>query len=206
MNFFNYKPSTDDQLGKVWELFEVMGNSAKEESEPASIHSYAHTMEIIRSALAGNIALDEESIKSFNLRGYEYACRNNEKIDRRKKVDRELFIVDTSTESKDERVGFGDISESKLKYYDSMFDELLKNSSFEQNVLKLCQIRDNYIVNDGFDPVMLLSGALRGIKEASEMLIEVVKEDKKLAEIIEGICDFGNHDAILSRLSTVGGV
>lgn len=205
MNFFSYKPN--GQLGKAWSLFSQLGELSTEDILTDGRHSYAHTWEIIQSALAGSISLEDEDILSFNLKAYETACRVNDKIFAKKHVEKELFIVDSVGEDNGERVQFGDISERKLKSYDAYFDEMLDESSFGQSIEELCNLRRSYIINEGVDVVELLYNALKGIKDASEMLVDYVKRDSKLSDVIVGICEYDNHDEIMHQLSLkLGGV
>lgn len=206
MNYFNYKPEA--QMGKVWSLFERLGTLSEEEIVSSSRHDYSHTMDIIKSALAGNIPLSEEGIRNFNLQGYEYTCKTNDKIVARQNVDKELFIVDSIGEKdEDIRVHFGDISERKLKSLDTAFDEMLDNSDFELNLLCLCGVREDYIIKEGIDVVDLLYSALSGIKDASEILVNLLKKDSKLMNLVSSLCESCDHDILLNRLAcNLGGV
>ena len=46
-------------MGKIWALFQRLGKLSEEEIKGTRCE-YLHTMEIIRSALAGNILLTDE--------------------------------------------------------------------------------------------------------------------------------------------------
>ena len=75
-----------------------------------------HTLDIISSALSGNIPLEDENLSTFNLQAYEARCRANDKNTMRANVDKMLYIVDSGVmeESSGEKLSYGDIAERNL--------------------------------------------------------------------------------------------
>lgn len=200
MNYFNYVPTGTTHLGKVWNLFDSMS------MEEINIHSYEYSLEIVRSALQGNIILDaDEEEKSFSLKDYTFGCKRNEKISRRANTKKELFIVDSFTEDENDKIGFGDVSERVLKDIDVMLDVMLDDATFEQSILALLGIRDEYLVKEGVDVVELIKGSLNNVKESIKMLSKLSRRDGRLRSIIEGLLGTGHGDEVLKRLSVVGG-
>ena len=201
MNYFNYVPSCTAHLGKVWNLFDSMS------MEEINLNSYEYSLEIVKSALQGNISLSEDSDGEtlFSLKDYTYGCKRNEKISRRANVKKELFIVDSFTEDENEKIGFGDISERVLKDIDTMIDTMLDDESFEQSIISLLGIRNEYLVKEGVDVVELIKGSLNNVKESIKILSRLIKKDNRLATIVEGLIGTGHGDEVLSRLAVIGG-
>lgn len=201
MNYFQYK--VKEPMGKIWALFQRLGKLSEEEIKGTRCE-YLHTMEIIRSALAGNILLTDDAIRGFNLLAYENACKVNDKNNVRGNVSKELFIVDTSgAEDESEKVSFGDISERKLQRLSDEFEDVIDSRTFEQNLKWLLGVRNEYIVEYGVDVVSLLTGALDGITEAKETLVNFAKKNKVFLDVVSEICESGDHEVLLERLSLV---
>ena len=96
MNYFQYK--VKEPMGKIWALFQRLGKLSEEEIKGTRCE-YLHTMEIIRSALAGNILLTDDAIRGFNLLAYENACKVNDKNNVRGNVSKELALATYQSES-----------------------------------------------------------------------------------------------------------
>lgn len=199
MNYFNYNPDGMSHLGKVWNLFSSMS------PDEINRNSYEYTLEIVESALQGNISLDSsETGEEFSLLGYTYGCRKNEKIARRLKVKKELNIVDSFTEDENEKIGFGDISEKALKSIDTMFDEMLDNECFEQSIEALMGIRNEYLIKEGIDIAELLKSALGKFNSSVKTLSKFARKDDRLRFILEGLLSTGHGDELLDRLVMMG--
>lgn len=199
MNYFNYMPDGMAHLGKIWTLFESMS------ADEINRNSYEYSLDIIKSALQGNISFDcTETNGKFPLREYTYGCKKNEKIARRAKVKKELFIVDSFTEDENEKIGFGDISERVLKDIDTLFDEMLDTESFEQSIEALLGIRNEYLVKEGVDIVELVKGSLKKVNNSVKTLSKFAKKDNRLKSILEGLLGTGHGDEVLERLMILG--
>ena len=203
MNYFDYKPN--EQMGRVWSLFDELGDRSEEKVLSSGLQDYAHTLEIVKAALSGSICLSGEGVSGFNLKAYEYACRENDRVLAKKNTQKELYIVDSAFDNEEERVGFGDISEARLKRLDDDFDEMLANSDLEINILNLLNIRNDIIVEEGIDVVQLLHSALSGVKDSMEILTKMIKRNRRLSDMVESICDTADHDVLMGRLSACMG-
>lgn len=202
MNYFTYQQN--GTVGRVWSLLSGLGELSEEEILGTSNGNlqYEHSLEIIRSGLNNTLRTDDDSLRDFNLSAYEHTCRVNDKNTKRKQVEKLLYIVDNFGEE-DTSVGFGDISERKLKSIEDSFELIESLSSFESNLKQLCNIRKDYISVKGIDPVNLIKSSLKGIPEAVKELKRIVKEDSSLGELILDLCEEGADGVLLSRLEAI---
>lgn len=190
MNYFDYQQN--GVMGRVWSLFSGLADVTDEEKvgKSGTDSSYTHTLEIVSAALNGSLATDDESLDNFNLRAYEGKCRVNDKNNKVKNVDKLLYIVDdVAGKEENVQVGFGDISERKLKKVDDQYDKIDREQSFESNLLKLYDIREKYISEHGIDPVRILSSSLKGIPEAVSELKRLLSNDEALRELVVSLCE-----------------
>ncbi len=190
MKYFKHQYS--ESLGEIWGLFSDLASLSKEEILNKSGRSeFSHTVEIINSAM--NKKLDNREgfdLDTFDLRAYEAECRKKDDIklnDSRKKF---LTIVDTVNGSDTDVVGYGEISmnDNRLKSIEDAFALFDENDEFERCLSELYNIRKNYIVTKGVDPVEMLINSLKGIPEAVSLMAELVLEDLSLKQIVEGLC------------------
>jgi hypothetical protein len=202
MNYFKYQKS--GSTGRVWSLFSELGELSEEEilGKGKGNLQYAHTLEIVRAGLNNALKTDDESLQRFNLSAYEYTCAQNDKNNKRKAVEKLLYIVDNFGEE-DSSVGFGDVSERKLKSIEDSFELIESITSFESNIAELCNIRKEYISVRGIDLVNLIKNSLKGIPEAVKELKSVIKDDSPLKELIANLCEEGADGVLLERLEAI---
>lgn len=202
MNYFDYQSS--GTLGRVWSLFAGLERISEEEKLGKTRRScaYSHTLEIVNAAMNGSLSTDDDSIDAFNLEAYEFKCAENDKINKIKQTDKLLYIVDSVGED-EENVGFGDISDRKLKSVEESFEVLEGLASFESNLLKLYNIRSEYIKDRGIDVVSILSSSLKGIPDAVSQIKELLCENSGLRELVVSLCEDGGDGALMSRLEAV---
>lgn len=190
MKYFKHQYS--ESFGEIWGLFSDLASLSKEEILNKSGRSeFSHTVEIINSAM--NKKLDNREgfdLGTFDLRAYEAECRKKDDIklnDSRKKF---LTIVDTVNGSDTDVVGYGEISmnDNRLKSIEDAFALFDENDEFERCLSELYNIRKDYIVTKGVDPVEMLINSLKGIPEAVSLMAELVLEDLSLKQIVEGLC------------------
>lgn len=202
MKYFAYKPSKT--IGKVFRLFDKLGDLSEGEILKQESLRYTHTCDIIASALNGNIDLSDDKIRDFNLAGYEYKCTKTSKLAEKNNTKKELFIVpDVTVDEEATKTSFGDVSERRLHSVnkaEELFDKVLDEESFYQNLDALYSIRTPYIVEKGVDIVNLLYSAITGVKDADKLLSEYTKKDSNLNEIINGVCLSEKHDLLVGRL------
>lgn len=201
MNYFDYQ--TYGTLGRVWSLFSELGQLSEEESLGRTRRScvYSHTLEIVNAALNGSLSTDSENLDAFDLAAYEFRCAQNDKINKIKGTEKVLNIVD-SVGDDEESVGFGDISDRKLRSVEESFEILEGMESFEANLMALYNIRDKYIRDKGIDVVGILASSLKGIPEAVSQIKTLVAENSRLRELIVSLCEDGGDGALMSRLET----
>lgn len=198
MNYFNYMPDSNKHMGKVWNLFESM---TTEEIERGS---YEYSLDIVKAALNGRITLEGEEGENFPLREYTAGCKRNTRLTNRANTKKELFIVDSFTEDENEKIGFGDVSERVLKDIDTLFDTLVDDQTFEQCLVNLMGIRNEYIVKQGIDPVEIIRGSIKQMASSMKILSSLVKEDNRVSQIVDGLLGTGHGDEVLSRLAAMG--
>lgn len=188
MNYFRYQET--GSLGGVWQLFSGLADLSKEwttkKRNEGATWDYGHSLEIISSALNGNL-VDEE----FNLKAYEIACANTDSIELGKRRARYLTIVDTVNGDEDSPVGYGEISsnDSRLRSIEDAFDLLNDNDEFESYLKELYNIRRSYIVDKGIDPVEMLLNSLKGLPEAVSGISVLVRDDTLLKDIVFALCE-----------------
>lgn len=190
MKYFKHQYS--ESFGEIWGLFSDLASLSKEEIlNKSGRGEFSHTVEIINSAM--NKKLDNREgfdLDTFDLRAYEAECRKKDDIklnDSRKKF---LTIVDTVNGSDNDVVGYGEISmnDNRLKSIEDAFALFDENDEFERCLSELYNIRKDYIVTKGVDPVEMLINSLKGIPEAVSLMAELVLEDLSLKQIVEGLC------------------
>lgn len=203
MNYFNYQPNVP--MGRVWGLFTKLGELSEEECLGKTAYNcdYAHTLEIVNAALSGTIPTSEEDLRTFDLLAYEIQCRTNDKISQAHQVDKCLFIVDSNetSEKEETRVGYGDISSRKLKTVEEAFESIENIDSFEANINQLLNIRKDYMTSEGIDLLSIIINSLKGIPEATSKLSELVKVNVNLRDLIMSLCEDGQENALLERLT-----
>lgn len=195
MKYFKHQYS--ESFGEIWELFSDLANLSRGEVMVKDTQSdFGHTVEIINSAM--NKRLDNREgfdLETFDLKAYEIECRKKDLIklnDSRKKY---LTIVDTVNGSDENVVGYGEISmnDSRLKSVEDAFALLDEDDEFERCLSELYNIRKDYIVSKGIDPVEMLKNSLKGIPEAVSLMTELVLDDISLKQIVEGLCSNGKN-------------
>ena len=186
-------------MGKIWSLFSELKYAPQESIDTLnSAHRcpYSHTIEIISSAMNGNIYAPER----FDLRGYEYACQKQEKINKISEASKLLAIVDESEEEEEVGCGYGEISSNKIKIIEDAYQILEDDIAFQESLKELYGIRSKYIVDFGIDPVELLKGALRGIPESIDLVKKL--KDSYLKEILVNLCELGSDGLLMEYLYT----
>lgn len=202
MNYFDYQ--SNGTLGRIWSLFAGLDKISEEEKLGKTRRScaYSHTLEIVNAAMSGSLSTDDESISEFNLEAYEFKCAENDKINKIKQTDKVLYIVDSVGED-EENVGFGDVSSRKLRSLEESFEILEGMEAFESNLLKLYNIRSEYIKDRGIDVVSILNSSLKGIPDAVSQIKQLVTENSGLRELVVSLCEDGSDGALMSRLEAV---
>lgn len=201
MEYFKYQQT--GACGRVWSLFAKLSEISEEEKlkKSASEIEYAHTLEIVNSALNGSLSLDEYNIRNFNLSGYEYKCAENDRNGEIKNTEKLLYIVDNFGDTKDDKVGFGDISERKLEVVEEAFEILENSESFKRDIMLLCNVRKKYIRERGVDLTCILLNSLRGIPEAKAQLMGIISEkgNSQVKELVVSLCE-NSGGYLISRL------
>lgn len=206
MNYFDYQPNKP--MGRIWSLFVELSELSEEQLLRRDYYqnSYSHTLEIVKAAMSGSIGVtDDADIESFNLGAYEMGCTKRDKIEKFKDAENVLFIVDDLQGEEVERVGYGDVSARKLKSIEESFERLDNIEAFEESLLHLLDIRDEYIISHGVDLVGVLKNALGGISGASKQLAQLVKNDLNLKELVCSLCEGAEEGLLMERLSLVEG-
>lgn len=198
MNYFKYQ--YQNSLGKIWPLFKGLQGAADEcleRNKSGFWCDYGHTLEILRSAMNGNLRVPDSEDAEFDLRLYEFACQKTDNITRKKSYQKILTIVDTQ-ERDDKEVGYGEVSMNKLCIQEDLFDEVEQSESFERGFNELLEVRSEYIVKKGIDPVELLRNAIRGIPSAITGIQRLC--DEKMKRVVVSLCEQGSQGLLQSRL------
>ncbi len=199
MNYFKYQPQ--GQMGEIWSLFADLRDAqveCLEKKDSINRCEYSHTYQILSSAMNGTIF----DLERFNLREYEYACQERDKIIAYNKSKKELSIVDDElSEDGDAKKSPNTINVSKLKRFEEAFQLVIENEDFENCLRELLNIREDYVEEKGFDPILMLKNALMGIPDAVKGLREV--KDKRFQELVSSLCELGGEGTLMLRLSEV---
>ncbi len=204
MRYFKYH--YNEKSGKIWSLFNQIAETQQSQTEFGLSCDYAHTLEIVHAAMSGSISLDEDSVNSFNLRAYEYACSENDKIGRIKRAEKELFIVDSfSDEGETKKVGFGDIPSNsvRLSTQDKRLDEIVNDDAFNKSLEELLGIRTKVFVEYGLDIVQALREALVGTKDAVDNIKLISDKNEQVKNVIVALCT-AESGRLLNSLSCCG--
>lgn len=191
MKYFKYQ--YQDSYGEIWGLFSGLSNLTKGEILNKNKRwDYSHTSEIINSAMNGNLPKNQED---FDLKAYEIACSKTDDIELKTSRKKYLSIVDTVNGSDTDVVGYGEISsnDKRLKSFDEALEMFEDNEEFEDCLSRLYNLRKDYIVECGVDPVEMLINSLKGIPEAVATITELLLEDSSLKQIVEVLCENGTN-------------
>ena len=198
MNYFDYQYKGN--MGKIWSLFRDLKYAPQESIDTKDSKNrcyYGHTMDIISSAMNGNIFSE-----NFDLRSYEFACQKQERINKHIEANRTLALIDESEEGEfsNSGNGYGEISVNKIKVIEDAYQLLENDLAFQESLKELYGIRSKYIVDFGIDPVGLLKGALRGIPESVDLIKKL--KDSQLKEILVNLCELGSDGLLMEYLYT----
>lgn len=185
MFYFDYQCGN---MGMIWNLFSGLSEMTDEEKLGTAKNgcSFSHTLEIVSAAL--NKANSDIMTEDFDLRAYESKCRENDKVVAFNSASKVLFIVDEDSSSDEESVGYGDISNRKLKKKEEAFDMLLSSYDFEKSINELFNIRNKYIKEKSIDVVQALVSSLKGIPEAIDVIKKLSDSDNVFKELIADLC------------------
>ena len=201
MRYFQYQ-ATDRPMAEIWTLFRSMGTEGYTNKVTKGYEGYTHTLEIVNAAMSGRLCSTREGgFESFDLDLYERKCSENDTRSKGRIVQKELFIVDDCGNDEEEKIGYGDVSASKLGSVEDSFDEMLDSQDFEQNLRILYRIRDKYIIDKGVDLVQLLKNALKVIPEAIAELKGLITTDPAVGDLILSLCSDSKNDHLIERLS-----
>lgn len=202
MRYFKYQYS--GSMGNIWALFSGIKDAPNEvieavkNSPNANYCNYEHTLEIINSAMNGNIPNYDDS---FDLKSYEYACQKQDRMEKNSSKNKTYFIVDDDEEEEEnKRLGYKEVSSRTLGTSEDAYEMFEENEVFEKSLKDLIDIRSFYTLEFGIDPMELLKSALLGIPEAVKELREI--SDGRLKEIITNLCEYGSDGYLLSRLES----
>lgn len=200
MRYFDYQHN--GTLGRIWSLFTGLYDVSEEfkTGKSKSYCDYSHTLEIVNAAISGSLSTSTESIEEFNLEAYECACSKNDKISKIKSADKYLYIVDEVGED-NENIGFGDISEKKIKSPENDFKDIESKLSFEENMCKLLDIRTNYLRKNGVDLLVILKSALCGIPDAIGELNTISDGNDMLSDIIKSLLEDASENLLLEEIN-----
>jgi len=191
MKYFQYQ--YDGSFGEVWNLFSELGNLSKEFNKNQKRNwDYSHTTEIISSAMNGNLSSE---YGGFNLKAYEMACFKTDEIELSNQRKKYLTIVDTVNGDDENIAGYGEISsnDKRLRSIEDEFELFDNIDEFERCLRDLYNIRKDYIVDKGIDPVEMLVNSLKGVPEAVKSIQELVQEDLSLKGIVQSLCENGGN-------------
>lgn len=206
MRYFKYH--YNDKAGRIWSLFSSLAEEQQNQSEFGLSCDYSHTLEIVKAAMSGSIALDDENLENFNLKAYEYKCKENDKIVRFNNAKKELFIVDgfsMDSDSKESpKVKYGDISEKSvmsLRTSSLDLDNIVNNASFNNNLENLLNIRTKVMVEYGVDVVIALSEALKGVSDAIDNIKQISDRDEYVKNVIIALCSSAEENRLAESLA-----
>lgn len=198
MNYFRYQ--YQGQMGEIWSLFADLRDAQEECLKLKDSYNrceYAHTSQIVNSAINGTI-FDRSR---FSLKDYEYACQERDKIALFNRSKKEYAIVDEDILEDAEPKKPNTISVSKLKSFEEAFQLVTENEDFENCLRELLSIREEYVEEEGIDPLLMLKNALNGIPSAVKELRKV--KDERFQELVSSLCEMGAGGNLALRLSEV---
>lgn len=198
MKYFKYQ--FQGSMGPIWALFsdlEKAGQETYEKKDSWNRCDYGHTLEIIRSAMNGNIFDGFGSNESFNLKNYEFACQKQDKVDKNNDRDKLDYIVEL--DSSEDKAGYKEVDSNTIRIEEDGFVSIEANEIFEKSLLELSTMRFEYIVNEGIDPIELLRNALRGIPDAIKALQKL--NDENFKSLVASLCENGESGLLLKKLN-----
>jgi hypothetical protein len=198
-----YKYQQKQSFSKIWQLFQGLDEMTPEQIENMYEGSdYSHTLDIVKAALNGSIPLTDEAVREFSLQAYEYKCKENDKNGRFNRAKEVVNIVEFDSSDDDLKVGYGEISDRKLKPKEDAFEELMNSRAFEENIRQLYNIRTKYIVEYGVDLISVLISSLKGIPEAVLEIKKLLTVDVNIKDLIVSLCEDSQDGELLRVLES----
>lgn len=152
--------------------------------------------DIIHAAFEGRINYNEE----FNIVGYEYTIKRNERLGTNTKGSRETSL-EAPLNCGEDSSSLSDL----IPAPDSEFDEMVLNNSYKDAVNYIKSI-GYYVSHDGSQMVDLaycILQALRGIPNAVETLKYICSDDKNIQDNLEIILSHGIDSSFKNYLKGV---
>ena len=113
-----------------------------------------------------------------------------------------MKIVEFDNSDDDLKVGYGEISDRKLKPKEDAFEELMNSRAFEENIRQLYNIRTKYIVEYGVDLISVLISSLKGIPEAILEIKKLLTVDVNIKDLIISLCEDSKDGELLRVLES----
>ena len=152
--------------------------------EGASSQVLDYALEILEGYNSGRI----DKNRDFYVWGYIKAIKDNSSNETYREQKKKVYIFESDDEfCSDNTAGISSklLAEKKDEYMDFLEDEELKYT-----VLKYKGLRQDYIIAEGYDIVLLLKGALQGVPDAVENLKRLC-EMEQFAEMVQIILASG---------------
>lgn len=156
-----------------------------------------YTQEIIDAAQQGRINLQED----FNLEGYCYRISQNLKMKESKHRAKETFYFEDdgvddsqySTYAQQGGVSLTEISANRFNALEQGFEMLEDSEEFLCAVDTIKSLREDFLVSEGVDLVMLIKHAMEFFPQAIEKLKSICEEFELVGEQIEIILSSGKN-------------
>lgn len=140
------------------------------------------SLELIENALEGRIDFD----KLFSLKGYNSACRKNQKLVGL--ADEKHYIRN----NKSSNINYDETDDiiTCVPTNIDQFDNLLDDEEVKYSVIKLKAMRTNILLTYTIDVLLAMKSALKGIPSAVESM-KALCEDASIAETVHCILNSG---------------
>ena len=196
MKFFERQPAFNVR-SKINSLFSELAYLSNEEilCPDKRRVEFEHTEQIITAALNGAIDLE----KPFNYRGYEYRCTLNDSKSKYSRVKKEIAIEfrDIRGSDKEDKPAYGTINSNEIKLEEEGYAEVDNEVDFECALRILCDLRNDFIIEQSFDILSVLSNALRGVRGAISALRLFCEKNEYLKEIVTSLLSSSKQEVLM---------
>lgn len=165
------------RLGKVFGKLHQLSDGSFVSNE---MSKYESTLEIIKSAMNGNLDVDKDF--SHHL-AYEMKSKWHREIDKNKDV---YIIPDSMFDGVEDIRGQNLVAESQLplSFVQDALECFIEASSLKSLVLELYSLRKDICLKYSIDIVQTFVSSLQDNKESVDLLHEVTKSEEHISELL----------------------
>lgn len=190
------------RLGLIWNLFADFGKMEKSsiinQSRSGAVDRFDFTDKLIERASSGGIDLNQED---FNIGGYDFYNRKYSQLNKFKKLEKEVYLVNEIDKGSSETTvdGYGEYSENRLVSEEDEYAQIDISMDYQLAWGRFVEYSKK-LEGIGYSLVYLLLSFIDGSKSATENLNKLCSEDEDFCTWLDSIFIPDKLTDIVSRL------